>query len=488
VRSPEKKLRDEECKERFGRTRQCCKAIRNSTERRSRRSTAARCPRRREAKIDVLSLWRRHTAKCQFRDKGRAWTKCSCPVWIDGEVNGERIRCSADTRDWKRAGRRAADFEEAVQAGRTRKRLSEAATSFLDSLQVRDSTRRKYDRVTRVLMKFAGEIDITWVDEFTLEKLDGLRGTRNISLLTWSKELEVIRQFFRFCLDRKWIEDNPSLKIRMPRDPQPEDDRIPYSAEETERIFAACDSFGRTEYERVRARAMVTIFYYYAPRISDVALLEKSHLHLGGPMGDAIFFRAQKNGNPIWLPLYPEVKQALERLPLPRRAARDCKYFFWHGFGSRESYAKTVGRTLEAVYRESGVEKAISHRFRHTLVNKILAKGGTFEDAATILGDSPAIIRKHYHHWSVETQARTVEVLQRVHGTNLAHGKNRLANPLFSTVNMVAEEGVNNQAPLKTRKLLIPRKARRADAAKNVPLWHVYGTQKCKRIPSFSRK
>jgi hypothetical protein len=113
----------------------------------------------------------------------------------------------------------------------------------------------------------------------------------------------------------------------------------------------------------------------------------------------------------------------------------------WQG-ASRESYAKTVGRTLQAVFRKSGVEKAISHRFRHTLVNKILAKGGTFEDAATILGDSPAIIRKHYHHWSVETQARTVEVLRRVHGTFLAHGKNQAVTPLVSGVQMVAEVGV----------------------------------------------
>jgi len=399
----------------------------------------------------VLSLWRRHTAKCKYRDKGRAWTKCSCPVWIDGEVNGERIRCSAGTRDWGRAGRRAADFEAAAQAGRARKLLPEAITSFLNSCDVRESTKRKYIRVTRrVLLKFADENGIVWVDEFTLEKLDPLRGIRPVSALTWSKELEVIRQFFRFCVERKWMEENPALKLKMPRDPQPADDRVPYSAEEVKRIFEACDSFGRGEYERLRARAIITLMFYYAPRISDVAFLEKSHLQIGGPMGDAIFFRAQKNGNPIWLPLYPEAKQALERLPLPRGAARDCKYFFWDGFGSREYYAKVIGQSLEAVFRKSGVEKAISHRFRHTLVNKILVNGGTLEDAATILGDSPDIIRKHYNKWSVETQARTVEVLRRVHGTILAHEKNQPANPLFSVTKMVLEVGVEPTCSVKS--------------------------------------
>jgi integrase len=146
----------------------------------------------------------------------------------------------------------------------------------------------------------------------------------------------------------------------MPRDPQPADDRVPYSPEEVKRIFEACDRFGRGEYERLRARAIITLMFYYAPRISDVAFLERSHLQIGGPMGDAIFFRAQKNGNPIWLPLYPEAKQALERLPLPRGAARDCKYFFWDGFGSREYYAKVMGQSIEAV----SVRVASRKRFR----------------------------------------------------------------------------------------------------------------------------
>jgi hypothetical protein len=85
------------------------------------------------------------------------------------------------------------------------------------------------------------------------------------------------------------------------------------------------------------------VVFYYAPGISDVAFLEKSHLQIGGPMGDAILFRARKNSNPIWLPLYPEAKQSPERLPLPRGVPRDCKYFFCHGFGSCEYYAKVIG-------------------------------------------------------------------------------------------------------------------------------------------------
>ena len=373
----------------------------------------------------MLTLWRRHTKECKVREEGRKAThKCDCPVWIDGEVFGKRIRCSTGTRDWARASRRASDFESAAEDRRGRKQVPEAAAAFLASFDsAATSTMKRYRRIAGVVVRFAAASDITWVDEFTLEKLDGLRATRKIGVLTWSKELEVIRQIFRFWVDRKWITENPALKLRRPKDPQPADERNPYTVEELEQIFRAADTFGRGPYERKRARAMLTLMFYYGPRISDVALLRKSSILLGGPTGDSIMFRTYKTSKPIWLPLYPEVKQVLDDLPLPRRAGRDCPYYFWHGFGDPESFTKTAGMTLLAVFRKSGVDKGKSHRFRHTLVNKILTNGGSLVDAAEILGDTPEIIRKHYKQWSPETQARTAEVLDRVHGTILERGK-----------------------------------------------------------------
>ena len=52
-------------------------------------------------------------------------------------------------------------------------------------------------------------------------------------------------------------------------------------------------------------------------------------------------------------------------------------------------------RFFRPVFRKSGVKDAHVHRFRHTLATEVLVSRGSIEDAANILGDSPAIIRKH---------------------------------------------------------------------------------------------
>jgi hypothetical protein len=54
----------------------------------------------------------------------------------------------------------------------------------------------------------------------------------------------------------------------------------------------------------------------------------------------------------------------------------------------------------------SGVAGACSHRFRHTLATEVLELGGTFRKAADILGDTEAIVRKHYAKWSRLRQER----------------------------------------------------------------------------------
>lgn len=92
----------------------------------------------------MLSLYRRHTDKCPHRKKGQDYNKCNCPVWCYGQIDGnEIIRESLKTRDWARAGRRAA-LRESPEA-RRHKPLADAITAFeqhIHSLEL--STQRKY--------------------------------------------------------------------------------------------------------------------------------------------------------------------------------------------------------------------------------------------------------------------------------------------------------------------------------------------------------
>lgn len=384
-----------------------------------------------------LTLFRRHLDTCSHREKGRNFTKCDCPIHCDGMVGTERVRRSLETTNWARARRRMQDIEDELSSGRTRKAVEEAAALFLAGREVEESTGRKYRRIMNRLAEFCDRESLSTVDRVGLEHLDEYRATRDINALSWSKELQLLRTFFEFCRKRKWCEENPAKDMEMPSDPKPKP-REPYTREEIARIVAACDTFGKYDYERRRARAMILLMRYFAFRVSDVATLERERVQDG-----QIFVRAMKNGAPLWMPMdYPDLTFALEAVPPPMGADPDCPYFFWTGNGSKFGHIKTVSRTLQAVFRKSGVPRAHAHRFRHTLATQILVSGGTFEDAANILGDSAEMIRKHYAKWSSDYQNRTVDLLRRVHGTPLAHRKIAPKTPLCATDPVVLEVGV----------------------------------------------
>ena len=84
------------------------------------------------------------------------------------------------------------------------------------------------------------------------------------------------------------------------------------------------------------------------------------------------------------------------------------------------SLVKGAQRTMAAVFRRSGVKGAHCHRFRHTLASELLGKGGSFEEVAAILGDSPATVRRYYAKWTPEYQSRQDRLIRTIHGTDLA--------------------------------------------------------------------
>ena len=368
----------------------------------------------------MLNLWRRHISTCTHRSKGRTHTKCSCPIWVDGEIEGRRIRHSLDTSDWQRAIRKAArlenpDFDsrltcahpgcpvkvDDLRCDRHRRDIKAAVAAFhASTADIAESTKHKYKRVLRLLEAFLIAQGAAAVHEVTLEMLNAFRATRTVSPLTWSKELEIVRHFFRRCVDNDWLLVSPAAKVQSPKNLKPAD-REPYEPNEIAKIIAACDAMGRGPYERMRARAMILLLRYTALRVSDVATLERNRVRNG-----EILVRTTKNGKAVRLPLHPDLQAALDFLPMPRAGGTDCPYFFWSGNGTKSAMVRDVIRTVSAAYKASGVAGACSHRFRHTLATEILELGGSFEEAADILGDSPAVIRKHYAKWSRLRQER----------------------------------------------------------------------------------
>lgn len=352
-------------------------------------------------------LWRRHKESCPERKKGRnSINKCNCLLYADGYVNGKRVnRVTLKTRDLTRARKRLAALED-PDLPKT-KTLADAIEAFLLNCQdLAENTRRKYkNRLEKKLLPFCQDKGIEDLSEITIETLDAFRSGRKLALMTSARELDTLRQFFNFCVDRRWLTENPAARIKPPRNIKP-NAVVPFTKDELNKIVDAAGKIGKTSYERLRARAAVLLLRHTALRISDVAMLMRDRVE-----GDQILIHTRKTGATVRLPLPEELVQALAAVP-PTKDSPESAFYFHTGEGSARTAISVLERCLRSVFKLSGVTDAHAHRFRHTLATDILANGGTLSDVADILGISEAIAGHHYAKWNQARQDRISKVMK----------------------------------------------------------------------------
>ena len=299
--------------------------------------------------------------------------------------------------------------------------LANAAKAYLDNCKtngVGASTISKYRNSLNQLIWFVEHDEtclknkVRKVADLKVTDLDRFRASREIAPITSLKELECLRSYFEFCAARDLCPKNIAAVIKGPKIVD-QNDVVPYTEEEMNAIIDASGKFGQYDYERKRGRAMVLILRHTALRISDVALMRRDRISRT-PTGWRIFVRTTKNHELVYLLIPDELVAAVNSLPLPRGAKKDCPYLFWNKKSTSKSQISEVSETLSAIYKKSGVQDAGSHRWRHTIATEMLGVGATFEDVADVLGNSPEIVRKHYAKWSRQRQERIDGLIQKV--------------------------------------------------------------------------
>jgi len=390
----------------------------------------------------ALKLYRRHRKECeagypedartgQFEEGRRGWKKCACLIHASGTIAGRFNRRQTGKTDWDEAKAVAAVWEAADSWDGKRKRLPKApppvsgritideATKVFLTLREGDkiapATLRKYRTFTKQLLAFATSCGYVMLDQLTSADVDRFYGGLKLGVRAKSKRLGTLRSFFRFCMNRKWLPENPvSSDLKPPLGANRVANKIPFTDKELERIIAACDALGAVNWTNELgqgvwtgedAKDFIWTLTYTGLRISDVALFDMTRLQ-----GNEVFLRAKKNGGdvfayiPDWL-----------RNRLVQRSKTHGPMLFIGGQSRRlETVTNTWRRRLEKVFELAGPfdETPTPHRFRHTFARILLQRGVPVADVADLLGDDENTVREHYARWVPERQARLTKILK----------------------------------------------------------------------------
>jgi integrase len=112
-----------------------------------------------------------------------------------------------------------------------------------------------------------------------------------------------------------------------------------------------------------------------------------------------VYLYTSKAGTPVSIKIPETLSSLLKALPTTGG------YFFLRGESTRMG---TTGDGWRDQFKKwckaAGVMPDHPHRMRHTLAADLLTKGASVEQVATILGNSPAIVAKHYSQWVRQRQ------------------------------------------------------------------------------------
>jgi integrase len=110
--------------------------------------------------------------------------------------------------------------------------------------------------------------------------------------------------------------------------------------------------------------------------------------------------RTTKTGTDVEVPLHPDVVAALGKL------AAASGYYFWDGLSNQQTLVKLWDAAFMRLFKRAGIAAGHCHRFRHTFATRLLQKGISMENLATLLGHRDTkITQRHYAAWVPGRQA-----------------------------------------------------------------------------------
>ena len=367
----------------------------------------------------MLAVYSRHYPPCPSSDLN--YKRCRCPKWINGVLGsgGPFIRRSAKTRSWEKAEdfkhkleeeyeAKEKGLEEASRPEPAVVTVKEAVARFLSSKRNENLADSTIDKLTTIFEKqFLGwttSAGFTHITEITTADLEGFRDIWTDGPLAKKKKQERLIGFFYYCLRLGWIKSNPAVLLGRIRADGPPTDYFP--AHEFDKIMDATYIYqprGWVECrnQATRLRILTWLMRWSGLAIRDAVTLERRRLNENGEL----FLYRAKTGSPVYVPLPPDVAEAVRNVP--PGPSPNPRYFFWSGNGSPKSVVGNWQRSFRRLFKiadlrsdDGSPKRCHPHMFRDTFAVEMLLAGVPLEQVSMLLGHkSVKITEKHYAPW-----------------------------------------------------------------------------------------
>ncbi|MBD5603668.1 MAG: tyrosine-type recombinase/integrase [Candidatus Eremiobacteraeota bacterium] len=229
-----------------------------------------------------------------------------------------------------------------------------------------------------------------------------LAGKRRYQPAAIRRKLVALRRFYRYLAVEGIRSDDPMAGIEPPKLPK----RLPVVLKEDEvaRLLRTPAPAGRTDFQRLRDRAILEVLYASGIRRAEVASLNLYDVDL-----DRRVMRVTGKGNKQRTVLINEAATDAMRAYLGHRPRTSDEAFFVGRQGKRLG-VRAVWSVVKQIERLSGMAvHATPHVMRHSFATHLLENGADIMTIKELLGHESLATTQIYTNVSIEHMRKTYE-------------------------------------------------------------------------------
>lgn len=245
------------------------------------------------------------------------------------------------------------------------------------------------------------------VDNVVLRGFLATRYERKDKKSTIARKLAAIRSFFQFCLNKKWLEDNPAKVVSTPK----QERHIPSFLSEDE-MTDFLDLPRSPKPLDLRDKAALELLYAAGLRVSELVGVNLDDVNF-----EEQLIRVRGKGKkerivPFGRPAEESLRSYLKSRFVINKGKIEREAFFLNYRGERLS-SRSVERIVDKYIRISAVRRKISpHSLRHSFASHLLGRGADLRVIQELLGHESLATTQKYTHMDLR---QLLEVYRKSH-------------------------------------------------------------------------